>query len=220
MFPGEDMLRADGYDDESSFGSLFEENSDSNPEPEMAALLEKLNRADRDKSQLRTKLEAVTEGWKRERRQFRTEIDELHQRVDSMREQIKGANQLQRRLDETRRYSQELETQCEQLRARLDSERNRLQSRIEDLEAEILEVLDRFNNAHRTTQDQERRMEAELATHKRTLEIESNQRFRSNEVQLKKDHRTLELEIERLKKELAARPATKRSLIERFFSHR
>ena len=90
MFPGEDMLRADGYDDDGSFGSLFEENSDSNPEPEMAALLEKLNRADRDKSQLRTKLEAVTEGWKRERRQFRTEIDELHQKVDSMREQIKG----------------------------------------------------------------------------------------------------------------------------------
>ena len=213
MFHGEDMRRAGDHDDDSSFGSL-------NPEPELAELLEKLHRADRDKSQLRTKLDAVTECWRSERRQFRTEIDELHQKVDSMREQIRGATQLQRRLAETRRYSQELETQCEQQRAQLDSEPNRLRSRIEDLEAEIVEVLDRSNNAHQRTQDQERRMEAELAAHKRTLEIESNQRFRSSELQWKKDHRTLEREIERLKKELAAVPATKPSLIERFFSHR
>jgi hypothetical protein len=66
-------------------------------------------------------------------------------------------------------------------------------------------------------QSGERKIEAELASRKRMLEIESERKLRSEQVKWRKTQRGLEGEIESLRKELTAAPPDRPSLIQRFF---
>ncbi len=181
---------------------------------------EKLDRAESEKKQLEEKLEAVAVSWKRERRQLSDEIEKFRKALARTSTAVTDTDGLQRRLEETIRYNQQLELKCEEQAVAKDSERKHFQSRIEDLESQIVEWMDRSHNTYRTVQSGERKMEAEFASHKRVVEIESERKLRSEQVKSQKIQRVLESEIDSLRKTLAAVPADKPSLIQRLFGPR
>jgi len=113
---------------------------------------------------------------------------------------------LQRRLEETIRYNRQLGLKCEEQVAEKQIERRDFQFRIESLESQIVEWIDRSHNTRRTVQSGERKMEAELASRKRAFEIESDRKLRSEQVKWQKTQRVLESDINNLRNGLAAAP--------------
>ena len=166
------------------------------------------------------KLRAATVSWERERRQLRDQIDRFRQALARSSADVKETDGLGRRLEETIRYSQQLELKCQEQAVAKESEQKDFQSRIEDLENQIVEWISRSHNTHRRVQSGERRMETELASRKRVVEIEFERKLRSEQVRWQKTQRVLEGEIASLRKELASASVDKPSVIRRFFSAR
>ena len=199
--------------DERNLGSSLA--GGSAPDHSVDAFKEKLDRAESKKMQLEEKLEAVTASWKRERRQLNSEIEKFRLALTRTSATAKDSEGLNRRLEETIRYSKQLELKCEEQALEREAERDDFESRIQDLEGQIVEWIERSHNTHRSTQSTERKMEVELTSHKRAAEIESEKRLRSQQVRGNQTQRVLEGEIERLKKELKAAISGKPSLVRR-----
>ena len=205
------------FENEGNLGSLFPRTAEKDLDPVTNEFREKLGRAECEKMQVEKKLEAATASWKRERRQLADQIERFRRALARTSNDVTDTDGLQRRLEETIRYSQQLELKCEEQEAARESERKDFQSRIENLENQIVEWIDRSHNTHRTVQSGERKIEADLASRKRVLEIESERKLRSEQVKWRKTQRGLESEIESLRKELTAASPDQPSLIQRFF---
>ncbi len=184
-------------------------------DPAVNAFKEKLDRVESEKMEIEEKLEGATASWKRERRQLNSEIEKFRQALSRTSATAKESEGLNRRLEETIRYSRQLELKCEEQVVETEAERGDFKARIEDLEGQIVEWIERSHNTHRSKQSTERKMEVELTSHKRVVEVESGKKLRSQQVRGKKTQRVLEGEIERLKKELKAATSPKPSLVRR-----
>ena len=209
------MLEADGSRDESILGSFFGQGCGDSRRDTPGHEFE---RPQERSTELEERLYAATVSWKRERRQFQAQIQELRRALEQTRTEVEESKSLKTRFEEMRRYSQQLEIRCEEQSVQAASEREKLQARIRDLEKQIVEWMDHSNNTHRGTQSAQRKMEAELAAHKREVEIESERKFRSEQVRWKKVERMLEGEIERLKGALEVVSADKTPFLRRLFN--
>ena len=199
--------------DEGNLGSFLTGGSEA--DHSVDTFKEKLDRAESKRMQLEEKLEAVTASWKRERRQLNSEIEKFRLALTRTSATTKDSEGLNRRLEETIRYSRQLELKCEEQAVERKAERGDFKARIEDLEGQIVEWIERSHNTHRSTLSTEREMEVELTSHKRAVEIRSEKKLRSQQVRGNKTQRVLEGEIERLKKELKAATTDKPSLVRR-----
>ena len=207
-------------DYEGNLGSLFSGGTGKDLNQVTNELKEKLDRAESEQMRAEGKLRAATVSWERERRQLRDQIDRFRQALARSSADVKETDGLGRRLEETIRYSQQLELKCQEQAVAKESEQKDFQSRIEDLENQIVEWISRSHNTHRRVQSGERRMETELASRKRVVEIEFERKLRSEQVRWQKTQRVLEGEIASLRKELASASVDKPSVIRRFFSAR
>ena len=205
---------------EGNLGSLFSGGTGKDLNQVTNELKEKLDRAESEQMRAEGKLRAATVSWERERRQLRDQIDRFRQALARSSADVKETDGLGRRLEETIRYSQQLELKCQEQAVAKESEQKDFQSRIEDLENQIVEWISRSHNTHRRVQSGERRMETELASRKRVVEIEFERKLRSEQVRWQKIQRVLEGEIASLRKELASASVDKPSVIRRFFSAR
>ena len=205
---------------EGNLGSLFSGGTGKDLNQVTNELKEKLDRAESEQMRAEGKLRAATVSWERERRQLRDQIDRFRQALARSSADVKETDGLGRRLEETIRYSQQLELKCQEQAVAKESEQKDFQSRIEDLENQIVEWISRSHNTHRRVQSGERRMETELASRKRVVEIEFERKLRSEQVRWQKTQRVLEGEIASLRKELASASVDKPSVIRRFFSAR
>ena len=205
---------------EGNLGSLFSGGTGKDLNQVTNELKEKLERAESEQMRAEGKLRAATVSWERERRQLRDQIDRFRQALARSSADVKETDGLGRRLEETIRYSQQLELKCQEQAVAKESEQKDFQSRIEDLENQIVEWISRSHNTHRRVQSGERRMETELASRKRVVEIEFERKLRSEQVRWQKTQRVLEGEIASLRKELASASVDKPSVIRRFFSAR
>ena len=205
---------------EGNLGSLFSGGTGKDLNQVTNELKEKLDRAESEQMRAEGKLRAATVSWERERRQLRDQIDRFRQALARSSADVKETDGLGRRLEETIRYSQQLELKCQEQAVAKESEQKDFQSRIEDLENQIVEWISRSHNTHRRVQSGERRMETELASRKRVVEIEFERKLRSEQGRWQKTQRVLEGEIASLRKELASASFDKPSVIRRFFSAR
>ena len=191
-------------------------------------LTEKLRRAERETTEIEEQLEADTASWKREWRQLSDEIEKSRQSLVRGAVEVRESEEigrrltegLEHRLDETTRYGRELELKCEQQSLEYASDRKTLQSRIEILEKQIVEWIERSHNSGRSEQSMDRKMEAELASQKQAFQIEFQKNLRGEQVKWNTAQRGLEDEIEGLRKQLTVASASKFSLIWRFFGSR
>ncbi len=211
------MAGPDKYNGDSGFGSLFEARACLGREP-----YKDLDRAaERGANTRYAELEAAYGRLEAERRRTSVEIDTLQRTVDELRSQAEGRRQLEGRFLETQRYSKQLEVQCQETQQKLQAEELRMRSKIEDLESQIVELLDRSSNGHRTEQKLEQMMEIELAARRHVLEAESEHRLKDAEAEWQTERDRRAVEIRHLKQQLATKPdASRTSLIGRIFSRK
>ena len=196
------MLGPDQYNTERGFGSLFEARACLGGET-----YEDLDRnADRGTKTRAAAVEAAYGRWEAERRRMCIEIDALRRTVDELRGQSQGRQQLEDRFEERSRYARQLEVQCQETQQRLQSEELRMRSKIEDLESQIIELLDRSSNGHRAEQQLEQKMEIELAARRHVLEASSERRLKEAEAEWQAERDRLGGEVRQLKEELSGHP--------------
>ncbi len=211
------MAGPDQYNGDSGFGSLFEARACLGREP-----YKDLDRAaERGANTRYAELEAAYGRLEAERRRTSVEIDTLQRTVEELRSQAEGRRQLEGRFLETQRYSKQLEVQCQETQQKLQAEELRMRSKIEDLESQIVELLDRSSNGHRTEQKLEQMMEIELAARRHVLEAESEHRLKDAEAEWQTERDRRAVEIRHLKQQLATKPdASRTSLVGRIFSRK
>ena len=211
------MPGPDQYNEDSGFGSLFEARACLGREP-----YKDIDRAVEPGAKTRdAELEAAFGRLEAERRRMCVESDALQGTVDELRSQAEGRRHLERRFLETQRYSKQLEVQCQETQQKLQAEELRMRSKIEDLESQIVELLDRSNNGHRTEQRLEQMMEIELAARRHVLEAESERRLKDAEAEWQTERDRRAVEIRHLKQQLATKPdASPTSFIGRIFSRK
>lgn len=192
--------------------SLFEVRNRCAPE-EPDPLKESLRRAEDERRRAENRLSEASGRWDRERDRLRGEIADLTTMVNRLRSQGEENEDLKRRVEQTNLEIRQLKLERDQKAEEADSRSVALKKRIDELEQQIVEVLSRSGNDHRRVQVVEERCAAELEVARRRIEIEHEQQLRISEVHWKKEVRTLEKEIERLRKEVVRRPPT---LLQRF----